>query len=187
MHVRLSPPCALATRPHLRACVHALMAAALISHRAVAQERSQQLPFAVVIVDVDRETSERQRLTYRSEGSDHELLFCVESWSTGETEKGVQHLTITRVRREREGRPHHIGEVGANCRDRDGKSLPMFHTHSDGNCQFSPGDLVTIAARGAPFEGLQCGERHFVWAFAWQVLSIIAAVEKQQLNAGIPP
>jgi hypothetical protein len=61
----------------------------------------------------------------------------------------------------------------------------MIHTHSDGNCQFSPSDLVTVAARRAAFEGVQCGEHHFIWAFAWQVVAISNAAEVP-LRASLP-
>lgn len=55
----------------------------------------------------------------------------------------------------------------------------MLHTHDDGNCQFSPEDLITAVGRVAPFEGIQCGSRHFVWTTAWQVLAMAAQAERE--------
>ena len=40
----------------------------------------------------------------------------------------------------------------------DGKPLPMLHTHSDGNCQFSPSDLITVVARAAVIAGAKDGK-----------------------------
>ena len=58
--------------------------------------------------------------------------------------------------------------------------MPMLHTHSDGNCQFSPADLATLAARGAPFDGVQCGERYFIWQAAWQINAIANELERER-------
>lgn len=33
-----------------------------------------------------------------------------------------------------------------------------------------------VAARGARFDGVQCGESHFAWAFAWEVKAIAGAI-----------
>ena len=73
-------------------------------------------------------------------------------------------------------------DVGDRCIGHDGRPLPMLHTHSDGNCQFSPSDLVTMVARDAAFEGVQCGERHFIWGFAWQIKAIAMSVERERLT-----
>ncbi len=149
----------------------------------------QELPFVVTIIDWDPAAVERQRRAYRSEAAEHEVLFCVDSWLRTPVGNGVERIVITRVRREHAGRRHRIDDVDGLCVDQNGKALPMFHTHSDGNCQLSPRDLVTLAVRGAPFEGVQCGERHFVWAFSWQVLAITAAAERGRIEGsqGSPP
>jgi hypothetical protein len=47
--------------------------------------------------------------------------------------------------------------------------------------------LITLVARRAPFEGIQCGERHFVWNFAWQVLAIANSVERERFARGAGP
>jgi hypothetical protein len=166
-------------------CVAAALAVTVIPSPAEGQE----LPFVVTIVDWDRSTVERQRRAYRSEATDHEVLFCIESWTRTAVGNGIERIVITGVRRAHAGRKHHIDDVDGLCVGRDGKALPMFHTHSDGNCQLSPRDLVTLAVRGAAFEGVQCGERHFVWAFAWQVLAITAAAERERIEGsqGSPP
>ena len=166
-------------------CVTAALALAVLTGPA----QGQELPFVVTIVDWERDALERQRRAYRSEASDHEVLFCIESWTRSAVGNGVERIVITRVRRERAGRKHHIEGVDGRCVGGDGKVLPMFHTHSDGNCQLSPRDLITLAVRDAPFEGVQCGERHFVWAFAWQVLAITTAAERDRIDGprGSPP
>lgn len=139
---------------------------------------SQELPFRVTIVEWDRELLKRQRDAYRSEAAEREVLFCVESWRTGAPSDGIERIVITRVRRELAGQKHYIDDMGAApCTGRDGKPLPMFHTHSEGNCQLSPRDLIVLVVRAAAFEGVQCGERHFVWAFAWQVAALAVTVE----------
>jgi hypothetical protein len=148
---------------------------------------AQGLPFTVTIVDWSRESLDRQRRAFQSEASEHETLFCVESWTKSAADNGVERIVITSVRREESGRANIIRDVGARCIDRDGKPLPMFHTHADGNCQFSPSDLITAVARAAAFEGVQCGERHFIWAFAWQVLAIATSVERERLVKIKPP
>jgi hypothetical protein len=148
----------------------------------------QELPFTVTIVDWSRESLERQRRAYRSDVGEGEVLYCVESWTKSIAGNGVERIAITSVRRAQSGRDHRIRDIGAQCIGGDGKALPMFHTHSDGNCQFSPSDLVTLVSRAAPFEGVQCGERHFIWTFAWQVLAIATSVEREHLNrAGSSP
>jgi hypothetical protein len=138
---------------------------------------SQELPFRVTIVEWEWDVLKRQRDAYRSEAAEREVLFCVESWTTRAPANGIERVVITRVRRELAGQKHHIDDMGAPCVARDGKPLPMFHTHSEGNCQLSPRDLIVLVVRAAAFEGVQCGERHFVWAFAWQVALVAATVE----------
>lgn len=153
----------------------------------------QALPFAVPIVDWDRQAFDRQRSVFRSEsafrseGYGREMLFCVEAWTTA-PESDVERITITRVRRERAGESSSIVNVQSHCVGEDGERLPMIHTHSDGNCQLSPSDLISVAARGAPFDGVQCGERHFVWVFAWQIMAISTFVEQERrTQVGAPP
>jgi hypothetical protein len=143
---------------------------------------AQGLPFKVVVVDWETSVRSRQQSAYRGLFGDREVLYCVESWRTVAASEGVERLVIERVRAERGGGANGITDVGSACLDDKGASLPMFHTHSDGNCQFSPADLVTIVARGAPFEGIQCGRQHFVWEFAWQVLAIANSVERGALT-----
>jgi hypothetical protein len=146
--------------------------------------RGQGLPYTVVIVDWDADAKERQRRAYRSEASDHEVLFCVESWRlepASKTGAPVDLIIITAVRRDEAGGSHRVHDVGERCIGKDGKPLPMFHTHSDGNCQFSPSDLIAMVARNAPYEGVQCGERHFIWGFAWQVRAVANWVDRERL------
>jgi len=147
----------------------------------------QELPFAVTIIDWNPETRERQRRAFRSEAEEHEVLFCVESWTTTPLGNGMERVVVTAVRREHAGERTRIRDVGARCLGNDGRALPMFHTHADGNCQFSPSDLVALVARAAPFEGVQCGERHFVWEFAWRVAAIAAAAELTRMSSRPPP
>lgn len=142
---------------------------------------SQELPFTVSIVDWNRESLERQRRAYRSDIGEGEVLYCVESWTKSVADNGIERIVITSVRRAVTGRDHRIRDVGAKCVGDDGKPLPMFHTHSDGNCQFSPNDLIVLVTRAAAFEGVQCGERHFIWAFAWQVAAIATTAERERL------
>ena len=144
---------------------------------------AQGLPFAVSIIDWEPASLERQRRAFRSAGGEYELLFCVESWTRTVVGDGIDRIVIGSVRRERAGTKTRIRNAETSCVGTDGQPLPMFHTHSDGNCQLSPNDLITLVARAAPFEGVQCGERHFVWAFAWHVVAIAAAVELGRLEA----
>lgn len=148
---------------------------------------AQELAFSQSIVDWDPAIKERQRRGYRSSLGEGEVLYCVESWTTHPAKDGADMFVITALRREELGRNHRVANVGEKCLDKEGKSLPMIHTHSDGNCQFSPADLVVIAARGAPFDGVQCGERHFIWEYAWRVIAISTAVERQRLARSTPP
>jgi len=45
---------------------------------------------------------------------------------------------------------------------------------------------VTVVARRAPFEGVQCGERHFIWAFGGQVLAIANTGDRWNMRAKPP-
>ena len=145
-----------------------------------------QLPFDVVHVNWERDAFEQQRRSYSSAANEYEVLFCVEAWRTLPAEKGVEQIIITRVRRERNGASHRVADVGAWCVGEGGAPLPMIHTHSNGNCQFSPSDLVTVVARGAPFDGVQCGDQYFVWEYAWRVIAISTSIEQQRLSAAAP-
>ena len=143
---------------------------------------AQQLPFRVTIVSWDLDAGQQQRRDYRSESNEHEVLFCVDEWKKTPVQLDADRITITHVFRERTGRRHEIRDVGSQCLDTSGKPLPTLHTHSDGNCQFSKADLTAIVSRGAPFDGIQCGDRYFVWTFAWHILAIAASVEREQLR-----
>ena len=157
-----------------------ILASALASRTA----RGQGLPYTVVIVDWQPDAKEQQRRAYRSEASDHEVLFCIQQWTVeaaSKTGAAFDRVVITALHRDEEGTSHKVHDVGDRCIGYDGKPLPMLHTHSDGNCQFSPSDLVTMVARNAPFEGVQCGERHFIWGFAWQTKAIAMSVERERL------
>ena len=134
-----------------------------------------QEPFRVTIFDWDSIAFKQQREAYRAEARQHEVLFCVEAWAITDSTDGMQRVIVTRVRRAIGGGQHYVAAVETQCIGEDGTRLPTIHTHSDGSCQFSPRDLVTIAARVAPFEGVQCGERHFIWAIAWQVVAMANA------------
>jgi hypothetical protein len=141
------------------------LAIALTPGRVVAQ----QLPFTVTWVDWSDSARARQREAYRAEAHLYEVLFCVERWRVEQPSEGAQRIVIERVRRVTHGEKHRIPNVFTQCHDRQGRALPTIHTHSDGNCQMSPPDLVAIGKRHAPFDGVQCGDNYFVWAFAWQV------------------
>jgi len=133
---------------------------------------AQQLPFTVTIVDWQSEALQRQRRLYRAVPQGHEVLFCVEAWQSEDARDGFQRISIIRTRKEETGTRHNIDQVATKCLAPTGASLPTIHTHSEGNCQPSPNDLLMIAARGAPFDGIQCGELHVVWVFAWHIKAI---------------
>ncbi|HEX6316187.1 MAG TPA: hypothetical protein VFZ73_15055 [Gemmatimonadaceae bacterium] len=139
-----------------------------------------QLPFTVSIVDWHPEALKRQRRLYRAVPPGHEVLFCVESWTTEGPKDGFQRIIISRTRKEDTGDRHQIDQTALKCRDQAGASLPTIHTHSEGNCQPSPTDMLMIAARGALFDGIQCGEHHVVWVFAWQIKAIGNSVMASQ-------
>jgi len=140
-----------------------------------------QLPFRVTNVTWEMDASVLQSRAYRSEAHTHEVLFCVNSWEKTPLQDGTDRITIIQVTRERSGGRHAI-TVGGQCLDPFGKSLPTIHTHADGNCQFSEADLTAIVARGAPFDGIQCGDRYFVWTFAWHILAIATTAERDKLR-----
>jgi len=151
----------------LRLALHAFLQVAAVG--AANCQQTSQLPFVVTWVDWSDHAREEQRRAYRAEARQHEVLFCVESWYIEPASSGYRRLVITSARRLEGGEKHRVPDVGRKCRDKAGRALPTIHTHSDGNCQMSPPDLVAIAQRGALFDGVQCGDNYFVWAFAWQV------------------
>lgn len=63
----------------------------------------------------------------------------------GETAALRQAVDLRRAR-VREGNALTIVDIGAECVGSNQEVLPMLHTHADGNCQFSPVDLVTVVA-----------------------------------------
>lgn len=143
---------------------------------------AQQLPFTVTFVDADRSVFASLGRDYRGDPNTLEAMYCVEAWTTAPDSAGTERAYIERVRRVRVGSTMSIVDMGHLCTGPKGESLPVIHTHMDGNCQFSVPDLVTIVARRAPFDGIQCGKRHFVWAFAWQVLAIANEVERSKFK-----
>jgi hypothetical protein len=143
---------------------------------------AQRLPFTVTIVDGDRAVFASLGLNYRGDPSASEVMYCVEAWTIVPDSDGTERAYIERIRQARVGSTMSIVDMGQLCTGPKGESLPVIHTHMDGNCQFSVADLVTIVARRAPFDGLQCGTRHFVWAFAWQVLAIANEVERSKFK-----
>jgi hypothetical protein len=149
--------------------------------------QAQQLPYVVTIVDWKPDALERQRRAYRSEAADHEILFCVEAWRSDTATAGFQRIVIERSRRAVSGKAHGIGNLRGLCVGEKGESLPTIHTHSDGNCQFSPRDLVSIAGRAAQFDGVQCGEHHFAWAFSWQIKAVANWIySREVVGQGLP-
>src|SRR5215831_8756381 len=136
---------------------------------------AQSLPFTVVLIGWDPRPLEVQQRAYRAEAQDHEVLYCVESWTVNHRDDVTDIVMIHAAHRETADRKHGIADVGRRCLGPNGESLPMFHTHSDGNCQLSPSDIITVVARDAPFEGVQCGDRYFVWEFSSRLRRLIAA------------
>jgi hypothetical protein len=151
--------------------IHVVLACAqLLVPMCADAQNAQQLQFTVTWVDWSESARARQRQAYRAEAATHEVLFCVDKWHTEPPDaSGYRRIVIERTRRLVSGERHRIADVGPKCRDERGAALPTIHTHSDGNCQMSPSDLVAIASRRAPFDGIQCGDKYFVWAFAWQI------------------
>jgi hypothetical protein len=157
------------------------MAAALVSP--AQRIAAQQLPFTVTIVDWQHTTFIRQVQEYRFEETGREEMFCVESWKTLPDSAGMERTVIEGVRHERVGDRLRIHDVGALCVGPKGEALPIIHTHAEGSCQFTSTDLITIVARRAPFDGIQCGKHHFVWVFAWQILAIANWIEMSTFKA----
>jgi hypothetical protein len=143
-------------------------------------DAQHQLPFKVTIVDWKPETMARQSRWFSANTIANELLFCVVSWREHEPEESYQRITIDSTRREATGNHWRIDGAAKKCLDDRGWPLPTIHTHVEGNCQPSPADLITIAARGAPFDGIQCGAHHITWLFAWQVKALINWVQISQ-------
>ncbi|MEX2153694.1 MAG: hypothetical protein WD825_10175 [Gemmatimonadaceae bacterium] len=146
----------------------------------------QMLPYTVTIVDWSPGALERQRRAYRTESARREVLFCIEAWRVHDSTSAFQRIVVERTRRETSGQAHGVANAGRLCAAANGERLPMLHTHSDGNCQLSPNDLLMIAARAAPFDGIQCGENHFVWAFAWQIKAIANSVYLREGDQPVP-
>jgi len=161
-----------------RAAIFAVFLVALMVRDAPAQ----QLPFTVTLVDWQRVAFIRQGQEYRFEETGREEMFCVEAWTTLPDSAGTERTVIQSVRRARTGERLRIYDVGDLCVGPKGEPLPIIHTHADGNCQFSMTDLVTVVARRAPFDGIQCGKHHFVWVFAWQVLAIANWIEHSKFK-----
>jgi hypothetical protein len=143
---------------------------------------AQQLPFTVTFVDGPRAVFAGLGRAYRGEPTASEVMFCVDAWSTLPDSAGTERVLIESVRQARAGSTMSIVDIGQLCLGPKGESLPVIHTHMDGNCQFSVADLVTIVARRAPFDGIQCGKRHFVWEFAWRLLAIANEVDRSRFK-----
>jgi len=158
--------------------VHRLVLLWLLTVCAAPRVSAQGLAFKVAIVDWDASILMRQQSSYRTLRGDREVLYCIESWRTESGADTFERLVIEKVRAARGGGTNRITDVGDACVGAKGEPLPMFHTHADGNCQFSPSDLVTLVARRAPFEGIQCGPHHFAWEFAWRILAVSNNVER---------
>jgi hypothetical protein len=140
---------------------------------------AQRLPFRVTVYDWERPVREQLTRIFRGLAAGREVLLCVESWRAVRVNDEAERVVIERVRSDRVGSATRIGDVGDRCLDETGRALPMVHTHDDGNCQFSPADLITAVARGAAFEGIQCGTHHFVWTTARDVLAIATQAERE--------
>jgi hypothetical protein len=142
------------------------------------QARAQGLPFRVSVFDWEARTRESLTRAFRGLNAGREVLYCVEAWRTADATESTERIVIERIRLERGGGTNRVTDVGALCIGDKGQPLPMIHTHGDGNCQFSPADLVTAVARRAPFDGVQCGPHHFIWTAAWQVLAVTTSFEQ---------
>lgn len=68
----------------------------------------QTLRFTVTQASWQRETLESQRRANRAEAEEHEVLFCIESWTTTTAENGVEITMVRGIRREESGRKHRI-------------------------------------------------------------------------------
>lgn len=151
---------------------------------------AQGLSYTVPIFELERRAFDAQRRDYREEAGRNEVLYCVEEWTTRPGAGYETRTVIKRTRRAYQGGNHKIAGLEAYCRDANGGVLPTIHTHSDGNCQFSPADLATIAARRAPFDGVQCGERHYVWTSSHQIIAMSVGgdlLRTEKVGAIVPP
>lgn len=157
-----------------------LVISLVASAAAPASTSAQQLTFAVSIVTWDSAALAAQQTAYEPVAQQRELLFCIDAWRRVAAGDGVVLYAVLHTRRAAVGEAHRVPDVGSLCRMPDGRAMPMLHTHSDGNCQFSPADLATLAARGAPFDGVQCGTRYFIWESAWQVNAIANELERER-------
>ena len=144
---------------------------------------AQQLSFAVPIITWDSAALVSQQQAYGLAAMHREQVFCLDAWRRVAADRGVILYVVLHARRAAVGQAHGINDIGSLCRAANGVALPMLHTHSDGNCQFSPADLVTSAARGAPFDGVQCGPRYFIWESAWQVNAIANELEREHAKS----
>jgi hypothetical protein len=140
----------------------------------------------VTMVELTPQAQAQQDRAYRQAPADREVLFCITSWRQQAGAGDFDVIFIEEVRQARTGSRTRITDVAGECIGPDGVPQPMFHTHAEGNCQQSPADLITLVARGAPFEGVQCGRRHFVWGFAWQVRAAAEAAAQRELSATPP-
>jgi hypothetical protein len=148
---------------------------------------AQGLPFDVPIIGWQPRPHDLVRKAYRNRAVESEILYCIDSWRVAPEESGSQAIIVTHVREAYAGSRHRLADVDAYCVSANGKPLPTLHTHSDGNCQFSPADLRTAAARRAPFEGIQCGVRHFVWVSSWQIVAMANGLEGRKPPRIDPP
>ena len=144
---------------------------------------AQQLSFAVPIITWDSAALVSQQHAYDPGTTHREQAFCVEAWRRVGADRGVILYRVLRARRAAVGQAHGVDDVGSLCRAANGAALPMLHTHTDGNCQFSPADLATSAARGAPFDGVQCGPRYFIWESAWQINAIANELAREHAQS----
>jgi hypothetical protein len=166
-----------------------MLLSALIITRLPMIALAQGLSYTVPIFELDRGALDAQRRGYRGDAGRNEVLYCVEEWTTRPGPGYEMRTVIRRIRRAYHGGEHTIAGLESHCLDTNGRVLPTIHTHSDGNCQFSPADLTTVAARRAPFEGVQCGERHFIWTSSWQVIAISVGGDllRSERPAAVPP
>ena len=162
---------------------------ALLALLPAATSGAQGLPYRVTIVTLAPAVAARQSQVYRALAEAGEVLVCVEAWRSFRVVRGFDSVVVDRVRTERIGERYRLDDVGDSCLDPHGRPLPMIHTHSEGVCQLSPQDYVTLVARNAPFEGVQCGDRHFTYAQAWQVLAVANAIERTRFTSrpGVHP
>jgi hypothetical protein len=149
---------------------------------------AQGLSYDVPIFEWKEKALSDARKIYRREAHIREVLYCVTSWSESAPQGGIRRIVINAVRAAGTGGTRNIADLEDACRDEAGRPLPSIHTHSEGNCQFSPSDLATFAARRAPFEGVQCGDRHVIWTSSWQIVALgLGAEQLQDARSGFTP